>query len=241
MKSSITTFLFICLLGIVSHAEKQESIANEFDGLGGNAILLERARALNPEITETVVQPRTVSRRHRFEIAPEYSGSFGGDTYSRTQSMAFNIHYHINPRWSLGLKAGMSANRLTQEGEAMVDRAYQDYLKNPKNPEFPLPEMDYQKAESMALVNWYPIYGKLNFLDRKVVQFDTYLTIGAGTVTLKSGITESQQMGGGVGFWFTPKFSTRFEMRYQTYEAKYLTGPQKLDLAIASVQMGWML
>lgn len=216
-------------------------LERDFDSLGGNRILLERARALNPEVQNTVVQSRTVSRRNRWEIAPEYSGTFGGDTYSRTQSLAMNFHYHLNPRWSLGAKFGISANRLTPEGEAMVDRAYEDYLRDPKNPEFPLPELDYPKNEMMAVVNWYPVYGKLNLLDKAVAQFDTYVIAGAGTVTLKSGATSTGTLGAGVGFWLNPRVSTRVEMRYQTYEAQYLTGAQKLDLAVASVQVGWLL
>lgn len=233
--------LALLLVPAVAGASTDAEMEQDFDSLGGNQILLERARAINPEIQDTVVQSRTVARRNRFEFAPEYSGTFGGDTYSRTQSLALNVHYHLNPRWSLGAKFGMSANRLTPEGEAMVDRAYADYLKDPKNPEFPLPEVDYPKNEMMALVNWYPVYGKLNLLDKAVAQFDTYLLAGAGTVTLKSGTTPTGTVGGGIGFWLTPKVSTRLEMRYQRYKAEYLTGPEDLDLAVASVQVGWLL
>lgn len=235
-------WMFLILLApAMSWAAADTEMEADFDSLGGNTILLERARAINPEVQNTIVQSRTVSRRNRLEIAPEYGGTFGGDTYSRSQSMALNLHYHLNPRWSLGAKFGVSANRLTPEGQQMVDRAYEDYLRNPKNPEFPLPELDYPKSEMLAIVNWYPVYGKLNLLEKSVAQFDTYLLAGAGTVTLKSGTTPTGTLGGGIGFWLTPKVSTRLEMRYQRYQAQYLNGPEDLDLAVASVQVGWFL
>lgn len=214
---------------------------DDYDGLGGNKILLERAKALNPDENVSIVQSRTVSLRNRFEIAPEYSGTFGGDTYTRTQTFGLNVHYHINPQWSIGAKYGMSFNRLTPEGQAMMDRAMDDYNSNPKNPTSQIPDIDYPKSETMAMVTWAPIYGKLNFFDAKVVQFDTYLLAGMGQVALKSGNASSTTAGLGIGFWLSPKLSTRVEMRYQGYEAQYLTRSQKLDLAVASVQMGWLL
>jgi hypothetical protein len=45
----------------------------------------------------------------------------------------------------------------------------------------------------------------------------------------------------GLGLWFTQHFTSRVEMRYQNYKAKYIDGEKNMDLAIASVQMGWML
>lgn len=214
---------------------------DDFDGLGGNKILLEKAQALNPEVETTVVQSRTVSLRNRFEIAPEFAGTFGGDTYVRTQNLGLNVYYHLTPRWAFGAKYKSSYNRLTPEGEAMTERAYQEYLKDPNNPSAVIPEINYPKSEALALVNWSPIYGKINWLDSSVVQFDAYVMLGAGQVQLSSGSTSTYTGGGGVGLWFTPRFSTRLEMAYQRYEASYFNGPINLDLALASVQMGWLL
>lgn len=238
-KIILLAFLFPALVS--AQENEAQSLANDFDSLGGNSVFLEKAKALHPETENIVIQPRTVSRRNRFEISPEFSGTFGGDTYSRTQTAAMNIHFHINPRWSVGAKFGYSVNQLTPEGSAMVDRAYDDYKKNPKNPSYPMPQMDYQKAEAIGLVNFYPIYGKLNLLDRSVAQFDTYMVLGGGTVNLKSGATPTGILGAGVALWLNPKLSTRLEMRYQNYKAEYITGRQNLNLAVASIQVGWLL
>jgi outer membrane beta-barrel protein len=235
--------LFLCLMGQMSFAAEtaKDDLNSDFDSLGGNKILLERAKALEPDMKVSIVQERTVSRRNRVEIAPEFSGTFGGDTYTRTRNLGLNLQYHFTPRWSAGVKYNYSFNTLTPEGEAMIDKAYSDYQKNPGKPDTAYPQMDFPKSEMLALVNWYPIYGKMNLLDQGIAHFDCYLVGGYGTVELSSGPTSTYTGGAGMGFWFNQHFSSRFEMRYQNYKAKYLDGDKNLDLAVASVQMGWML
>lgn len=215
--------------------------ATDFDSLGGNKILFDKAKALEPEKSVSVVQNRTVDLKNRIEIAPEFSGVFGGETYSKTSNVGLNVHYHINYNWSIGAKYNYSYNKLTPEGEAMVDKAIADYNQNPGSPSFPYPQLDYPKSETMALINWYPIYGKMSLFEKSVVHFDLYALLGYGQVELVSGNTPTYTGGGGLSFWLTNNFSTRIEMRYQNYTAKYLTQDQKMDLGIASVQMGWLL
>lgn len=215
--------------------------AGDFESLGGNKVLLDKAKALNPETEISIVQDRIVSRRNRIEIAPEFSGSFGGDTYTKTQGVALNLNYHISPRWSLGAKYSYNFNQLTSEGSSLVDKAYDQYKKDPQNPNSRIPETDYPMNDMYAVINWYPIYGKMNLLDQGIAHFDLYLLAGYGKVTLKSGSSGSSTAGGGFGIWWNNHFSTRLEMRYQGYKAKYSSGDMNLDLAVASVQMGWLL
>lgn len=237
---------FTMLFAVSAMAANQETVKTEttdaeFDSLGGNKIFLDKARALQPDQNVGIVQNRTVSLQNRMELATEFSGTFGGDTYSRTKSVGLNGIFHFNPRWALGAKYNYSFNSLTPEGKAMVDQAYAEYQKNPANPTVGYPEMDYQKSEMMALVNYSPIYGKLNLFDKAVAHFDFYLVGGYGQVELYSGPTPTYTAGGGLGFWINRHFSTRVEMRYQNYTAKYFTTEKSMDLAVASVQMGWLL
>ena len=247
MKSIILALTMIFAVSAMAANEapktenKTESTDAEFDSLGGNKIFLEKAKALQPEQKVSIVQNRTVDLNKRVEIAPEFSGTFGGDTYSRTKSLGLNAMFHFNPRWAIGAKYNYSFNNLTPEGEAMVDKAYAEYQKNPANPTQAFPEMDYQKSEMMALVNYSPIYGKLNLFDKGIAHFDFYLVGGYGQVQLYSGSAPSMTGGAGLGFWVNQHFSTRVEMRYQNYTAKYFDTEKKMDLAVASVQMGWLL
>ncbi|MBX3022900.1 MAG: outer membrane beta-barrel domain-containing protein [Bdellovibrionales bacterium] len=213
----------------------------EFDSLGGNRVLLERAKAMNPDQTVSVVQNRTVDRRNRVEFAPEISGVMGGDTYSRARSVGLNAYYHFNPRFAVGAKFGYSFNTLTPEGQALLDQANHDFQADPETPSIGYPDVDYQKTEWMGLLNWYPLYGKFSVLDRRVIHFDFYVVGGAGQTTLRSGPASTYTGGIGMGLWLTQHFTTRMEARYQTYEAKYFTGARRLDLTVASLQMGWLL
>ena len=234
---SILVILMILSSSISAFAE----IEKDFDGLGGNKILLDKAKAINPGTVITVVQDRTVSRRNRWELSPEYSGSFGGDAYVKTMNAGMNVHYHITPRWSLGAKYNQSFSKLTAEGEAVIARALDDYKNNITNPTAAVPEINYQKEEKMVFANWYPIYGKMNLLEQGVAQFDVYAIAGLGTVTLRSGDTSTYSLGGGLGVWWSKNFTTRAEMRYQSYKAPFFDGEKSMDIALASLQMGWML
>lgn len=234
MRISLIVLLFA---GVFAHAD----VSQDFEGLGGNKILLDKAKELNPEKEVTIVQERTVPRRNRVELAPEFMGTFGGDTYSRTTGFGMNVQYHITPRWSVGLKYMYDFNRLTPEGKNMADRAEDDFRRNPSNPSAATPTLDYPKDEAFATVYWYPIYGKMNLLDKGVTHFDLYALAGYGRVTLSSGSTPSYTAGGGFGFWWTRNFASRLEMRYQAYTAKYFDEKTDLNLAVASIQMGWLL
>jgi outer membrane beta-barrel protein len=234
MKKSI---LLLILAPVFAFAD----VEKDFENLGGNKILLEKAKALNPDTKVTVVQERTVSRRNRWELSPEYSGTFGGDTYVKTQNVGLNVHYHITPQWSVGLKYGKSFNKLTEEGNNLYDKAIADYKKDPSNPDAIIPDIDHPREEQMAFVDYYPIYGKMNLLDQGIAQFDVYATLGYGQVKMRTATQPSYTAGGGLGIWWTKHFSTRLEMRYQNYKAQYMTGEKSLDLTVGSVQMGWMI
>ncbi|HMN69317.1 MAG TPA: outer membrane beta-barrel domain-containing protein [Bdellovibrionales bacterium] len=233
-------FVMSCAAG-AAPGEPNKATEPDFDSLGGNTILLERARALEPDKNVSVVQERTVSRRNRVEIAPEFGNTFGGQTYTSTKTLGINLNYHIRPWISVGVKYNKAFKDLTPEGEALIDEAIADYNRDPANPDKPFPELDYVKDETLGLLNWYPFYGKLKFTERNVVHFDLYAVAGAGTVRLNSGSSSTWTAGGGIGFWLAKHLTARFEMRYQTYTAQYFTGARDLDLTIGSFQMGWLL
>lgn len=223
----------IVILG-VSVQGRAADIMKDFDTLGGNDVLLETAKALNPEAQIRIVQDRVVSRRSRFEFAPEFSSVLGGDAYNSTQNLGLNVHYHITPQWSLGLKYSYAFNKLKPEGEYLIsDTSVEGKAR--------IPEIDWPKQEAMLLLNWYPIYGKMNLYDLGVVHFDVYAVAGAGQIELKSGTTTSYTGGGGIGFWISQHLSTRLELRYEGYTAKRFKGETNMNTTVGSVQIGYML
>lgn len=231
------SFLFSFLLSVASFAQVEQ----EIDSFGGNEALYMKAKALNPEVEKDVVQNRFMNRTNRVELAPEFSGVFGGDSYNQTNNVGLNVHYHINPSWSVGVKYNYSINELTPEGKAMVERATQAAQENPKDPSYLFPQVIYPKSETMALVNWYPIVGKLSFGKWGVAHFDTYLMGGYGTIELSNASTSATAMGVGMGFWINSNWTTRVEYRAQQYKADYYSKTEDMLTSVGSVQMGWML
>lgn len=229
--------IFTLLLSAVSYAQVEQDI----DSFGGNEALYIKAKALNPEVENEVVQNRFINRTHRVEIAPEFSGVSGGDAYNRTNNLGLNAHYHINPSWSVGVKYNYALNNLTPEGKSMVDKAGEVAQTNPKDPNYLYPQVIYPKSEILALVNWYPVVGKLSFGKWGVAHFDTYLTGGLGNMELSNASTSTSTMGIGMGFWINSNLTTRFEYRAQQYKAEYYNKTENMLVGVGSVQMGWML
>jgi outer membrane immunogenic protein len=218
-------------------ASKNSGLLKDFDTLGGNDVLLDKARELNPDQRISVVQDRIVQRRNRLELAPEFASVLGGDPYNHTNAMALNAYFHINPHWALGAKYEYDTNSVRPEGQALIDQAIANSDKAL------VPDIDYPKGQALALVNWFPFYGKLNLFDAGVVHFDVYAVGGGGQVFLSSGNAATYTAGGGVGFWFSQHLSTRAELRYQTYEAQHprYSSSEKMNLTVASLQIGYLL
>lgn len=212
-----------------------KDLMEDFDSLGGNDALLEKARALNPEVSVRVVQDRVVNRRNRIELAPEFSGVIGGDAYNSTQNIGANLHFHLNPRWSLGLKYNYAINHLRSEAKDLIQEAETSGL--------PLiPDIDFPKQQAMAFANWYPIFGKMNLYDLGVAHFDLYVLAGAGQIELRSGRVPTYSAGGGVGFWVSQYLSARMELRYQTYQAKQRSGAEVgMNTTVMGLQVGYLL
>ena len=218
-----------------------QNIEKEFDALGGNGVLLEKAQALNPEVRTTVVQNRIVDRTNRFELAGEYANTFGGDTYVRSGIFGLSGQFHLSNNWSLGAKTGMAFNKLTPEGEALVTAAEADAAANPLSPTADVPSIDFPKQLTMGFVNYSPLYGKISWLGKSISHFDVYGQLGYGNVSLKSGGSTAMSAGAGVGVWGNENLTTRFEMTYLDYTAKYINGNDiKMGVTSASFQMGWL-
>ncbi len=232
---------FILILALSLSSVSYAQVEHEIDSFGGNEALYMKAKALNPEVQSDVIQNRFTNRTNRVELAPEFSGVFGGDTYNHANNVGLNAHYHINPSWSVGVKYNYSFNYLTPEGQTMVEKANKAAQDNPKDPNYLFPQVIYQKSETIGMINWYPIVGKLSFGSWGVAHFDTYLTAGYGTLELSTGSTPVSTLGIGLGFWVNSNLTTRFEYRAEQYKAEYYTRTEDMLTSVASVQMGWML
>src|SRR5690606_22705681 len=124
--------------------------------------------------------------------------------------------------------------RFTPEGE----RRFEDF----KNNGGLRPDVDIQQSSTLGVLSFYPLYGKLNFFDRGVTQFDIYVMGGYGQMKLQSGSTPTYMAGGGVGIWWSQHITSRIEARYQTYEDKMLSGSSRdQGMTAVSAAIGFML
>ena len=237
---------FVCFSGTfaaAAQASARNTNANtamdeDIDSLGGNQELLEMAKKIRSESRSRIVQERLVARNTRLEVGVTYGGILGGDSYLNTQSAGLQMDFHINPRWSLGARYFDFGNKLTSEGQRVFDQARKSYQAGITAYAV---DIDYPENEMLAVVNWYPIYGKTSFLDMGITQFDMYLLAGGGQMTLSSGNAGVFTAGAGVAAWITKHLTARAELRYQTYQDQPVTGARQLNTGAATIGLGWIL
>lgn len=238
--------LLILVLALVPNLALAD-VLKDFDSLGGNDVLLERAQRLNPETDIQVVQERVVNRRMRSEIQMDMGAFVGGDAYVSTQSLGLGYNLHLTPRWSVGARGAYHFNRLRDEGRYLIDRALDaessasDETKEELKSLGLIPDLDWPLYSYYGVVNFYPIYGKMNILNLGVAQYDVYALGGAGQVQLRKGPSPAFTAGGGVGLWVSQYLSTRLEARWETWEAKRYNGKERMNMTVLGLSMGYLL
>lgn len=237
--NQIKTAVLLTVLAFGSAAQAQ----SDFDSLGSNEGILKRARALNTAQQVRIVQKRSVDRDYRFEIGAAYGGSAGGNSYLNTQPITGMLEFHVTPRFSVGGRYSQYASQLTKEGQSQVDNARA--LKDAGQTNFSISDIDVPKSSIMGTISYYPMYGKVNFFDLTVVQFDFYFLAGYGQMTMNSGTSDTWTAGGGVGFWWNKYVSSRLEIRQQGYQDR--VGPigntvtRDVGLTIGTLGIGILL
>ncbi len=204
-------------------------IMKDFDSLGGNDVLINRARLLQPDKQIKIVQERIVDLHQRSEFSLGYGNVIGGDAYLQTRMLLLNYHFHIDPRWSVGLSYFEAYNELTREGYFLI---HEEDL---------VPDVDQPDSGYELMVNFAPLYGKINMFDLGVVQFDVYLTGSYGRMELESGETGLFSVGGGLGLWISRHLTARLEIRQRFYQAQRFSGPVDMETTLVSFTFGYLL
>lgn len=219
-------------------------LTKEMDALGANKELMKKVKAVDPNNRVRVVQNRDVDRYLRFELGLNGGAALGGDPYSNTSIIGGQLDFHLTPHWSIGGRYENIANSLNGEGKKVFENA--ESGRNTNTPGYRQPGIDWAKSSWLALINWYPIYGKMNLFDVGISQFDIYLLGGAGQINLaSSGMTPLYSAGAGVGLWLTQHFSTRLEARWQGYQDSIFDGVEthkrNIDQTVLNMSIGFLL
>jgi outer membrane immunogenic protein len=231
----LIAIIFLSLMASGANAQ----VSKELSTLGSNKDVSKRASSLESRSRVAIVQGRTVPRDWRFELGASYGPVAVGDSYLITQNFGGQIDLHVTPKFSLGVRYAKAFNSLTAEGKQRFDAARAAKLRGESD--WKVPDLDYPDSSLMGVVNWYMFYGKMNFFDISVVQFDIYSLAGYGTQTLASGNTPTWTAGGGIGFWITNHITSRMELRYQSYQDQVYTGARDLNLIVANFGVGVLL
>ena len=224
MIKKVLLVLIVLWIGI----RAQAGLLEDFDSLGGNDVLINRAKILRPDKKVNIVQNRTVDRRWRNEFSGGYSNVIGGDSFLDTQMLNLSYHLHINPYWTVGLNYYSAFNGTSSEGKFLID--------NGDVPDFDQPDTGYE-----AVLNVAPIYGKVNLLGMGVSQFDVYGILSYGNIKLKSGETQSWTYGAGVGLWISQHLTSRLEIRQRAYEAQRFGGASNVNTTNVGLSFGYLL
>ncbi|MBM4280926.1 MAG: outer membrane beta-barrel domain-containing protein [Deltaproteobacteria bacterium] len=199
------------------------------------------AALAKPVLEETiyVVQGKRFLARGHFEVTPQFVWSVN-DSFSAHTGMMISGLYHLKENVALELNAGVfswwdepgvSQPRLGGRDTAMTTELRQKENLAPervKRYQFP-----YVVA---ADLQWSPLYGKVDFHELVLGQFNLYLSVGAGIVglqleTLTAGgpdktfvelngpfgalppVALTTSFGGGLRFYFTEWLGARVEVR----------------------------
>ena len=245
MKTIISFLLLVGFFTVQSLAaspsdQSKKDLKSEFSTLGDNQDVLDRVKNMDSHQKVRIVQNRLVDRNNRIELAVNYAFNGGGDSYVKTQNVGARLEYHFNPRWSAGLQYQKSYNVLTPEGENQFAAAAAAQKIDPASPNR-FPAVDYPLESQLATVSFYPIYGKMNLFDSGIAQFDIYLQLGFGKMSLLSGESDLYSIGFGSGVWLTSRITTRLEVRYQQYEDLLLTDQRKQNNVQGIASLGVLL
>ena len=82
-------------------AQNKVDMKKDFDSLGDNDAIAERAKALDPDNKVEIVQNRLVDRNLRLEVGMLFGLVAGGDTYYSSQNLGADLDFHITPKLSL--------------------------------------------------------------------------------------------------------------------------------------------
>src|SRR5690606_31252721 len=103
----------------------------------------------------------------------------GGDPYLSSDNLGGRVDFHITPRISLGVMHYQTSNELSSEGKRVYDNAQ---AAQASGNNYTIPDSDYAESTTMAIINVYPLYGKLNLFNTGIAQFDLYGIGGYGQV-----------------------------------------------------------
>lgn len=175
-----------------------------------------------------VVNKRYSSLVNRHEVTFYGGNNFTADSHLSTQQLGLTYRYHLNSKWSFGLRYQEFYNKLTTTGEKLFEE------------EKLFPDTDFALNSKEFFVNYNTIYGKLRWSSSTVVYFDQYISLGVGEAELSFGDQNIYVADVGLSFWLGKHMSTRFGVRNEFYEQSQLRQVRSIHNAVGYVEIGYL-
>lgn len=175
-----------------------------------------------------VLNQRYSSLTNRHEASLMGGNNFTADSHLVSRQAALTYRYHINPKWSLGLRHTEYYNSLTSAGERLF------------NESAILPDTDYAKSSNEIFGSYNLFYGKMRMTQKTVIYFDQYVALGAGKIDLASGATNMASLDLGFAFWVGKHMSTRLGIKNEFYTQTQLKSTRNIHNANGYLEIGYL-
>ena len=175
-----------------------------------------------------IVNQRYSSLLNRHEVSLSGANNFTSVSHLDSKQTGFQYRYHINPKWSVGLRYNNYYNELTPAGEKLFKEQRL------------LPDTDFALKSTSALITYNTIYGKLRWSKDTVVYFDQYVSLGHGDIDLARGMQKLTTLDLGFAFWLGKHMSTRIGINNEFYSQRQISGTRDVHNAMGYVEIGYL-
>lgn len=175
-----------------------------------------------------IVNTRYSSLVNRHEFSLMGAHNFTADSHLDVKQSALAYRYHLNSKWSFGLRYNRYSNELTSAGQTLFDR------------EKIVPDQDFAFNSQEAFATFNTIYGKLRWSSTTIVYFDQYISLGAGQIELASGKTNHGLLDLGLAFWIGNHTSMRVGLKNEFYNQQQVTEKRLMHNAMGYLEIGYL-
>lgn len=175
-----------------------------------------------------VVNTRYSSLINRHEFTLQGAHNFTADSHLDVKQAALSYRYHLNSKWSFGLRYNRYTNELTSAGQKLLDDKQI------------VPDQDFAYNSQEIFATYNTIYGKLRWSADTVVYFDQYISLGAGQIELASGKTNHGMLDLGLAFWLGKNASMRVGLKNEFYNQQQLSGERFMHNAMGYLEIGYL-
>jgi outer membrane beta-barrel protein len=175
-----------------------------------------------------IVNTRYSSLVNRHEFSLLGAHNFTSDSHLDVKQTAVAYRYHLNSKWSFGLRYNRYTNDLTAAGQTLFDK------------EKIVPDQDFAFNSQEIFATYNTIYGKLRWSSSTIVYFDQFVSLGGGQIELASGKTNHGFVDLGLAFWIGNHTSMRVGIKNEFYNQQQITEERLMHNAMGYLEIGYL-